>query len=178
MMKRQQGTSQGAGKQLPQWSFPRAMSRLGKETHLTCTSPGFSGLYRDRISTCSGTSLYPYLGISSQCCRTYKALCSSSADQFSSATPLLFLTEVSAAGHSQVEDEGIWLARATSGCHSQAQVRKDNGLGKQAPPPKNKMGRSRRAKMKGMSPICCSDEENCRQEDKQAKRNKRKRAKK
>ena len=113
--KGQQGTSQGAGNQLPPRSFPRAMSRLGKETHLTCRSPGFSGLYKDRISTCSGTSLYPYPGISSQCCRTYKALCSSSTDQFSSATPLSFLTEASAVGHSQVEDEGIWSARATSG---------------------------------------------------------------
>lgn len=31
--------------------------------------------------------------------------------------------------------------------------------------------------MKGMGSICCSDEENCRQKDKQAKRNKRERAK-
>jgi len=32
--------------------------------------------------------------------------------------------------------------------------------------------------MKGMSSVCSSDEDTCRQEDKQSKRNKRKRAKK
>lgn len=47
---------------------------------------------------------------------------------------------------------------------------------KQAAPQKRR--RSRRVRMKGMSSIRCSDEENHRQEDKQAKRNKRKRAKK
>lgn len=97
------------------------MLKFGIETHLTCTSPGFSGLYKDRISTCSGTSLYPYPGISSQCCRTYKALCSISTDKFSSATSLLFLTEASAAGHSQAEDKGFWPVRVMSGHQSPAQ---------------------------------------------------------
>lgn len=122
----------GAGTQLSRRSFTETMLKLGTETHLTCTSPGFSGLYKDRLSTCSGTSLYPYPGISSQCCRTYKALCSSST-KFSSATSLLFLTEASAGGHSQGEDEGFWPARVMSGHKSLAQVTGDGGLGKQAP---------------------------------------------
>lgn len=39
--------------------------------------PGFSGLKSGLVSTCSGTSLQPTLGISSHCLRTDRASCSS-----------------------------------------------------------------------------------------------------
>jgi len=38
--------------------------------------PGFSGLYSGLVSTCSGTSLQPTFGISSQFCSTASASCS------------------------------------------------------------------------------------------------------
>jgi len=42
----------------------------------TCSMPGFSGLYSGLVSTCSGTSLQPTFGISSQFCSTASASCS------------------------------------------------------------------------------------------------------
>lgn len=47
-------------------------------THLhTCSMPGLSGLRSGLVSTCSGMSLQPTRGISSQCLRTVRAKCSS-----------------------------------------------------------------------------------------------------
>lgn len=43
----------------------------------TCSMPGLSGLNSGLVSTCSGTSLQPTLGISSQCLRTVRARSSS-----------------------------------------------------------------------------------------------------
>ena len=43
----------------------------------TCSMPGLSGFSRGRVSTCSGTSLQPTLGISSQWFSTVRAKCSS-----------------------------------------------------------------------------------------------------
>lgn len=43
----------------------------------TCSMPGLSGFSRGLVSTCSGTSLQPTLGISSQWLSTVKAKCSS-----------------------------------------------------------------------------------------------------
>lgn len=43
----------------------------------TCSMPGLSGLRSGLVSTCSGMSLQPTRGISSQCLRTVRAKCSS-----------------------------------------------------------------------------------------------------
>ena len=43
----------------------------------TCSMPGLSGFSRGLVSTCSGTSLQPTLGISSQWFSTVSAKCSS-----------------------------------------------------------------------------------------------------
>lgn len=45
--------------------------------HHTCSIPGLSGWSSGLVSTCSGTSLQPALGIPSQCLSTVRARCSS-----------------------------------------------------------------------------------------------------
>lgn len=50
---------------------------LSVRSFLTCSMPGLSGFRRGLVSTCSGTSLQPTRGISSQRLSTARARCSS-----------------------------------------------------------------------------------------------------
>lgn len=61
--------------------FPsRALIRWRQQAFgvgLTCSIPGLSGWSSGLVSTCSGMSLHPTRGISSQCFNTVRARCSS-----------------------------------------------------------------------------------------------------
>lgn len=59
------------------WQRISGLVIIELDSQLTCSIPGLSGFSRGLVSTCSGTSLQPTRGMSSQWLRTARARCSS-----------------------------------------------------------------------------------------------------
>ena len=57
-------------------------SQLNFYTGPTCSIPGFSGLYNDLVSTCSGATENPFFGIRWKLCKAFSALGSSEGFAF------------------------------------------------------------------------------------------------